>query len=109
MSEYQIGKDMAALTARQDLLERKVEIMGAQTTAALAELDSALEEVAGELEDLADTVAQDDATSGEAIRARATRLRDLRPSDNVPVDADPATPVDPGTGIVTDDQGNPPL
>lgn len=108
MSDYQVGKDMAELFSRQTALERKVDIMGAQTTAALAELDSALEEVAGELEELADTVAQDDAASGDAIRQRATRLRDLRPSDNVPVDPEPATPVD-GGGTVVDEQGNPPV
>lgn len=118
--DYQAAKDLIFLGIRMDSLERKVELMGAQTQAALTELDSSLQEVAGELEELADQVEADDATTAGEIRTRAQRLRDLRPDENVPVDDTGATPgdatpaeggtaVDNNDGTVTDAQGNPPV
>lgn len=108
MGEYQIGKDLSRLELRMDSLEKKVELMGAQTKAALEDLDGALQEVAGELEDLASQVESSDSSAASDIRDRAQRLRDLRPDQNVPTDTTPAEPP-PDSGVVTDDQGNPPV
>ena len=66
---------------------REVHVMAEQTTAALAELQSAIDEVAAEIEALA---ANDnlDAETAEAILAAATRLRGLR--EDEPAEEPPA-------------------
>jgi hypothetical protein len=61
---------------------RRIEIMGEQTNAALAELASAVDEVAGELDTIADNA---DGQTADAIRGQASRLRNLRP-DTPPVE-----------------------
>ena len=79
--------------------------VGEKTLAALEELNDAIDEVAGELEELANGEGVADEATAEAIRERAKRLRDLRP-DKVegtepeqPVVVDPI-PTDDGSGIV---------
>ena len=64
--------------------------MAEQTQAALVELVGAVDEVGGELETLANRVAElegSDGTLAEDIRAQAVRLRGLRA--DAPVDPEP--------------------
>lgn len=69
---------------------RRIEIMAEQTNAALAELDAAIVEVANELDEIANNA---DGDTADAVRQRASRLRNLRP--DAPVE--PTEPTNPTT------------
>lgn len=72
---------------------------------ALADLDSGVEEVTQELNDLADAVEAGEVNTEQVaseIRQRAQRLRDIRPDAPVPAESGDEVPADSGEEVAAE-------